>query len=400
MRLFKCIVIAVLSLHAGFGFSNACSNQQYTHKRDKVEFIKTYSSSDIKAVLPELARVVGNDGAHVYRVTYEAKAPNGSVVLLSGSLIRANRCEKLAPVIVYHHGTIINDSEAPSVSLNYGLLEASHGYDVLVPDYFGYGASKEMLHPYLIEQYYGIAAKGMLDVYGSLLEKNNFKMGKLFVSGYSEGGYGALATVKYFEANPAFGYRIVAAAPAAGPYDLLATGLKLLQVDRTNPLNTAFLISAYGNYYADEIDHKKILKEIVGVNYSTVFNENVSYSYLSKKLPFLVDELLYPEFRQNFLVDATNYMKNKAYPASSFIKKLSKNSIHCNWKPKTQIKFLHCEDDKTVPAFSSKRAYDCLSKSGHNVELEIIKSPENQKPYDHYNCPAIFTPIFYFNMYR
>ena len=51
----------------------------------KVEFIKTYSSSDIKAVLPELARVVGNDGAHVYRVTYEAKAPNGSVVLLSGS---------------------------------------------------------------------------------------------------------------------------------------------------------------------------------------------------------------------------------------------------------------------------------------------------------------------------
>ena len=98
------------------------------------------------------------------------------------------------------------------------LLEASHGYDVLVPDYFGYGASKEMLHPYLLGQYYGIAAKGML-TFTVVFSKRTTSKWKLFVSGYSEGGYGALATVKYFEANPAFGYRIVAAAPAAGPYD-------------------------------------------------------------------------------------------------------------------------------------------------------------------------------------
>ena len=93
-----------------FGFSNACSNQQYTH-RNKVEFDRTYSSSDIKAVLPELARVVGNDGAHVFRVTYETKAPNGSVVLLSGSLIRLIAAKSLLLCYITC-GTIINDSEA------------------------------------------------------------------------------------------------------------------------------------------------------------------------------------------------------------------------------------------------------------------------------------------------
>ena len=65
---------------------------------------------------------------------------------------------------------------------------------------------QSLLHPYLIEKYYGLSSKGMLDVYRELQRLNGGEMGKLFISGYSEGGYGALATVKYLESHPEFNY--------------------------------------------------------------------------------------------------------------------------------------------------------------------------------------------------
>ena len=248
-------------------------------------------------------------------------------------MLTPTSCKKKSPLIVYHHGTITTNSSAPSIAGNYGLIEASHGYNVLVPDYFGYGDSRSLLHPYLIEKYYGLSSKGMLDVYRELQRLNGGEMGKLFISGYSEGGYGAFVTVKYLESHPEFNYVVEASAPAAGPYDLLSTGLDLLQYDSTNPLLTAYLISAYSNYYPTEIDSTKILKMIEGVDYSKVFNEDMTYEKLLTRLPSSVDDLLYSDFRNSFLRDAANYLKNKSYPASNFVKKLSKNSIHCDWKP-------------------------------------------------------------------
>src|SRR5262249_54795215 len=48
--------------------------------------------------------------------------------------------------------------------------------------------------------------------------------GKLFITGYSQGGYVAMATHKALQASPPTGLTVVASAPMSGPYALQAFG--------------------------------------------------------------------------------------------------------------------------------------------------------------------------------
>src|SRR5258708_8407088 len=92
---------------------------------------------------------------------------------------------------------------------------------------------------------------------GHVLASSTTDNGKLFISGYSQGGYVAMATHKAMQAG---GMTVTASAPMSGPYALEAFGDAVFfgNVDLGStiftPLLTTSFQNSYGNIYAATTD--------------------------------------------------------------------------------------------------------------------------------------------------
>ena len=90
---------------------------------------------------------------------------------------------------------------------------ASMGYLVVVPDYLGFGTSNVM-HPYthavpLISSIIDIMRAGI-----SFSSQNQIALdGRIFLTGYSEGGYATLVTQRAIEAEYSQEFNLTAVAP-------------------------------------------------------------------------------------------------------------------------------------------------------------------------------------------
>ena len=97
-------------------------------------------------------------------------------------------------------------------------LFASRGYIVVAPNYVGYGTSTLGYHPYLNADQ---QSKDMIDALAAARsalpvasESSTTASAKLFITGYSQGGYVAMATHRAMQAA---GVAVTAAATLSGP---------------------------------------------------------------------------------------------------------------------------------------------------------------------------------------
>ena len=98
---------------------------------------------------------------------------------------------------------------------------ASRGYIVVAPNYAGYDTSDLPYHPYLNADQQSkemidvvVAARSALPVATATSVTDS---SKLFVTGYSQGGFVAMAAHKAMQAA---GMTVTASAPMSGPYAL------------------------------------------------------------------------------------------------------------------------------------------------------------------------------------
>ena len=79
------------------------------------------------------------------------------------------------PLLYRSHSMILNNNEAPTIcdynskttycEAQLGILEASQGFIVIMPDYLGFGASaKTATHPFLYPDYYQIEAETLINL--------------------------------------------------------------------------------------------------------------------------------------------------------------------------------------------------------------------------------------------
>jgi alpha-beta hydrolase superfamily lysophospholipase len=210
-------------------------------------------------------------GVDFYYIRYWTVGPDGSAQMASGALMvptgSAAPCTGPRPIVLYAHGTAtdstynianIADSSnaANSESAMVAAVFAAQGYIVVAPNYLGYDISTLGYHPYVN----GAAnAADMMDALtaarAALLTTftpTTSDAGKLYVTGYSEGGYVAMATVKAMQAA---GDAVTASAPSSGPYAMEAFGDAIFfgQVNIGStvfaPLLTTSYQHAYGNVY-------------------------------------------------------------------------------------------------------------------------------------------------------
>jgi dienelactone hydrolase len=176
------------------------------------------------------------------------------------------KCAGARPIVLYAHGTNItksynmaalNDSTnaAYSESVQIAAMYAAQGYIVVAPNYAGYDSSTLDYHPYLNADQ---QSKEMIDILAAAkkalpsLIKPTADNGKLFISGYSQGGHVAMATHRAMQTA---GIKVTAAAPLSGPYSLAAqsdaTYFSNVNAGSTifTPLITTSFQKAYGNLY-------------------------------------------------------------------------------------------------------------------------------------------------------
>src|SRR5579875_3457151 len=173
---------------------------------------------------------------NVYLLEYESVGAQGEPTTASGALMVPSgsdpSCSGPRPIVLYAHGTSADRSynianigaSGNDEGLILAAVFAAKGYIVVAPNYAGYDTSTLGYHPYLDADQQSkdmidalTAARGALPVSSSGVSDDH----KLFITGYSQGGYVAMATHRAMQAA---GMAVTASGPMSGPYALAAFG--------------------------------------------------------------------------------------------------------------------------------------------------------------------------------
>ncbi len=195
----------------------------------------------------------------------ETTESSGALMVPTGG----SGCSGPRPIVLYAHGTnankALNIADITNPSNTEGALIAAmfaaQGYIVIAPNYAGYDISTLGYHPFLNAAQQSGEMRDILEAGRTALPQtlaaSTRDNGQLFVTGYSEGGHVALATLRALEAA---GATVTAAAPMSGPYALEAFGDALffgsVNIGSTEfaPLLTTSYQHAYGNLYTAPTD--------------------------------------------------------------------------------------------------------------------------------------------------
>ena len=212
-------------------------------------------------------------GVDFYYLKFYTTGAAGEATMSSGAMMvptgAAGTCSGARPIVLYAHGTqadqTFNIADITNTSNTEGALVAAmfaaQGFIVVAPNYAGYDISTLGYHPFVNATQQSGEMLDILTAARTALPKTFSSAttdgGKLFVTGYSEGGFVAMATQRALQAA---GTPPTAAAPMSGPYALEAFGDAIfygrVDIGSTEfaPLITASYQHAYGNIYSSASD--------------------------------------------------------------------------------------------------------------------------------------------------
>jgi len=309
-----------------------------------------------------------NYSVEIISIEYYTDNKNGNKVLVSGALLVPQGVDNL-PLINLMHGTqskrdlVASVSPINSVEGTIGLLTASLGYLTVIPDYIGFGVSNEM-HPYfhaesLIPSIIDIMRAGKTYCSGNQISLD----GRVFLTGYSEGGYASLLAQNTIEEEYSAEFNLTAVAPLSGPYDLKGT------------VDTAFQTSNYegdiayiGYFFTayNEIYGWNRINDFFNAPYASMmqglYDGSKTWGEILAQLPSSFAGLMNPNFVANYLNESE----------TDVITAFQENTI-LNWTPQTPIHFFHGDADVTVPYQNVIIAIDKFQSNGAaNIQLTTI----------------------------
>lgn len=298
--------------------------------------------------------------ALAYPSTYKSEPITASGLLL------VPKAAAQVGVISFQRGTMILQSEAPSLqplssynTIVYAAL-ASTGRMTLVPDMIGFGASKEIFHPYYLEEPSANAVVDMIQAAKKFAEQEQLKLdGKLLLAGYSQGGYITLAAHKAIEAKPLEGLNLQASFPAAGGYDL--THLQsyfTAQRSYSQPFYLAFLAYAFQQYYEKPELLKLIFSEPYASRIPSLMTGTKSPGAINASLTTDMETLFTREFKAG--AGSANY---------EALKTLFERESPIDFVPRIPIHFYHGTADLTVPEENTIETIRRLRENGASDEI-------------------------------
>ncbi|TLU98727.1 alpha/beta hydrolase family protein [Dyadobacter luticola] len=336
--------------------------------------IKELSKEDItqkaNALNPLLAAYVRN-GVKVYKITYNTKNTDGTDIVASGALILPATDQPISMISV-QHGTIRNDASAPSnfsddsEAASFGSLFGAMGYIIAYPDYIGYGASKDLPHPYEHRASLASSTLDMLRAAKEFLKKQTAVKWdeKLYVAGYSEGGYATMSLQRKIEEEASTEFNLRASSCGAGAYDKTA----FMEYIINSPTHG---ISSYNQLYL-----------WVLLTYDRIYKLNKPASYYFKE-PFataVTNASFNIPINQSFNTILNDSFKTALNSGADkgFVDAIGDNDVY-KFKPKTPTRLFHGDADKLVFYFNSKNAYDYMKGAGA-ADVQLITVPGGDHP--------------------
>lgn len=317
-------------------------------------------------------------------------------------------CSGNRPIVLNAHGTATtkaynfaevgnaNNEAGPAATLLAALF-AGQGYVVISPNYAGYDKSSLAYHPYLNAQQQSHEMADALKAGREVVRRtgsatNVADNGKLFVTGYSQGGYVTMATTRYLETlkEP-----VTAALPISGPYameafgDVVFGGKVMLGATFFAPLMARNYQEQYGNIYAkpsdmfapanaDEIP--SLLPSASMTDMQLILSGKLPASAMFQKAPTgnsTLDAISPSDPAFSFGFDATQYLVKNDYR----LEYLADAQKNVDWAvPYLQGYTNYSPVPATLPEHPLRKALKANDLRGYLPTMPVIMCGGNQDP--------------------
>jgi len=182
--------------------------------------------------------------------------------------------------------------------------------------------------------------------------------GKLFLTGYSQGGRATMALQQFLERDHADEFPITASAPGGGPYDhYLFWTNTLRNPNQMSTVVAAFMIVAYNRVYGFKKDMGEIFNTPYNEYVDSLFDGTKTEEEIDNKLPVTLQEMLRPEFIEEFTQG-----RNLFYLA--FVA----NNTNA-WCPKAPVRLYHARGDEANPFEMSQLTAKFMRRLGADIRV-------------------------------
>jgi pimeloyl-ACP methyl ester carboxylesterase len=312
---------------------------------------------------------------NMYKIYYDMTLPDGTVQHLSGLLVVPTSITGIkidVPIISLQHPTQVERDYSPSngnvldneLTVPFAMALASMGYITVVADYPGMGINNDV-HPYCLETIADSiiamirAAKDGKEYWLPADQNTNWN-GRLYLIGYSEGGYATMVTAKRLQKKGEFTVSAVAALD--GPYSLSDT-MRNLMIDAdatySSPYFLPYIIAGYDDVYKGSTDvfnfHKAVKGQVPSytppkdMTYAEQLYSMLDGSFSGNQISVLMQKATPYEGPMSILtVQFLTALKDTG-PDAPIYRRLLLNDGFYDWTPSMPLKMFHNSLDDLVP---------------------------------------------------
>ncbi len=337
----------------------------------EISFILTILN-EIAADQPEAQNLIDNTNydVEVYKITYSTMYKEEEIT--ASGLVCLPVASESFPILSFQNGTNTSHVLAPSMNLvnpMFMLLQslAGNGYIILIPDYIGFDASQDILHPYYVKSVTSsavvdmiYAAREFIDHYSSTANYNE----EYFLMGYSQGGWATLVTLEEIEKKHAAELEVKATSCGAGAYDLIdVTGYILQQETFPSPLYLPYYVYSHQQYGSLDGPMNIFFQEPYLSRIPDLFTGIYNNTYINSQLNDSIAKFLLPGLVENFS-DGPEYEELRS--------DLVNNSVEA-WPASSFIRFYHGTEDLNVSPNESRNMYSDFSDPALNASVQLIE---------------------------
>lgn len=308
-------------------------------------------------------------GVTLYRITYPSVIPEqGNLpTLASGLLAIPDGGGSSFPMLSYQHGTVFGKDEVPSFpdkspETQLALAQfGGQGYVVIGADYFGMGIATAP-QGYLVKASQQQAPFDMLFAARAVLAAMKIETPKLFLGGWSQGGF---VTMAFLEKLEAASIPVTAVATASAPLDGFMAMNGFLQFPRkidAGWVNSLFILTAFSfeAYYGLPGLARSLLTDEA---YETCRAAYENRPFDAEKIPTDLKKLIRPEYFDG------QYFARSAYG------RILKDLTAYRWIIRTPVRNYYGEADEVITPGLGRLAMTWQAAMGAgNGQVEAISA--------------------------
>lgn len=308
-------------------------------------YMLSYASSLISSYFPS-----SNGPVSAISYTYRSADPQGKPVELSALLYIPeavlNGERSLVGVTLANHGTYASNAECPTMRAQFEGAFAWKNHAVVMSDYYGFGISKDRPQAYLDAE---TTARGNIDAYLAavqLMEDRGIAMpSNLFTFGYSQGGFNAMANLKYVTEHPERGITFQKVICGGSPFDVPKTWEAYLSGEFRNAIGfVPMTVVSINESQQLGLPYEHLFKDPLLSNWqSWILSQDYTLTQINS---FLGTNILAEVMTDEMIAGTGPYFE-------AILETCRRYSLTSGWTPPpsstTKIYLYHSVDDDTVP---------------------------------------------------